>query len=77
MLVLTRKKHQAIMLGDHIRVVILDITEDAVKIGIDAPREITILRSELYRAVAEENHLATTIDKIADGELKKLFSNKP
>ncbi|KJS10866.1 MAG: carbon storage regulator CsrA [Peptococcaceae bacterium BRH_c8a] len=74
MLVLTRKKNQAIMLGEKIRVVILDVTEDAVKLGIEAPREITILRDELYSAVAEENLSATTTDKKAEGELKKLFS---
>jgi len=73
MLVLTRKKNQAIMLGDKVRVVILDVTEDAVKIGIEAPREITILRDELYRAVAEENLSATTTDKKVEDELKKLF----
>ena len=74
MLVLTRKKNQAIMLGDKIRVVILDVTDDAVKIGIEAPREITILRDELYRAVAVENQSATAIDKKVEDELKKLFA---
>jgi len=74
MLVLTRKKNQAVMLGDKIRLVILDISEDAVKIGIEAPREVTILRSELYRAVADENLSASAVDKKADEELKKLFS---
>jgi len=38
MLVLTRKVDQSIMIGDHIRVVVVDVRGDQVKLGIDAPR---------------------------------------
>jgi len=62
MLVLTRKRNQEIMLGDDIKITVLEISEDAVKIGIDAPRDITILRSELYRAVQDENKSAVFSD---------------
>jgi len=50
MLVLTRKKNQGIMLADNISITILEIGEDTIKIGIEAPRDISILRSELYQA---------------------------
>ena len=47
MLVLTRKTNQSISLGSNIRVTILDVEGDRVSVGIDAPKEVRIFRSEL------------------------------
>ena len=47
MLVLSRKEHQRIRLGDDITVTIVRLTGDQVRLGIDAPREIRVLRDEL------------------------------
>jgi carbon storage regulator len=69
MLVLTRKKNQGIMLGDSIKIMILEIKDDTIRIGIDAPREVTILRSELYQAVREENTTAV----VSDGKVVELL----
>ncbi|MEZ4520630.1 MAG: carbon storage regulator [Thermomicrobiales bacterium] len=55
MLVLARKTDQAILLGDGIRIVILGVSGDRVRIGIEAPREVPILRQELRDAVEEAN----------------------
>lgn len=63
MLVLTRKRDQGIMLGDEIKIIVLEIRDDAIKIGIEAPRDVTILRSELYLAVQKENTTAMASDK--------------
>ncbi|MCF8009853.1 MAG: carbon storage regulator CsrA [Clostridiales bacterium] len=70
MLVLSRKKNQEIMLGDDIKVTILETGEDFVKIGIDAPKDLTILRSELYKEVKQENLSAASGDKNAVDKLK-------
>jgi len=48
MLVLTRKKHQSIMVGDDIEISILDVVGDKVRIGIEAPREISVFRKEVF-----------------------------
>jgi carbon storage regulator len=48
MLVLTRKKHQSIMVGDSIEISILDVVGDKVRIGIEAPREISVFRKEVF-----------------------------
>jgi carbon storage regulator len=76
MLVLSRKKNQGIMLGDDIKISILEIKEDTVKIGIDAPKATIILRSELYNAVSDENVTAVNIDKAAVDLLKGLMPVK-
>ncbi len=47
MLVLTRKIDEAIIIGDNIKITVLDIRSDSVKLGIDAPKEVPILRDEL------------------------------
>lgn len=58
MLVLGRKTDESLILGDDIIITILGIEGDRVKVGIDAPRHITILRSEVrerqLRAAAEQ-----------------------
>ena len=55
MLVLNRKIGESIILGDNIEVVILDISDGKIKIGIEAPKEVNILRKEVYDAVKAEN----------------------
>ena len=56
-LVLTRKSNQTIMIGEEIEVSVLSIMGDKVRIGIEAPRAVPILRREVYveqqRAEAE------------------------
>lgn len=58
MLVLSRKTEQRIRIGDEIEVIVLAIEGDHVKIGIQAPRHITVLRYELVQDVTDENRRA-------------------
>lgn len=68
MLVLSRKAEEVIYIGNDIKIRILDIRGDIVSIGIEAPKSIEILRSELIRTVSDTNKEAIAIDK-------KIFSN--
>jgi carbon storage regulator len=47
MLVLTRKTNQSIMIGDDIEITVLSVSGDKVRIGIEAPRDISVFRQEV------------------------------
>lgn len=47
MLVITRKSEESIMIADNVEITILEISKDKVKVGINAPKEVKIYRSEL------------------------------
>ena len=54
MLVLSRQCDQAIVIGDSIRITIVDVRGDKVRLGIDAPRDIAVHREEVYDAIQRE-----------------------
>ena len=55
MLVLTRKKGQALMIGHDIELSVIDIQGDQVRIGITAPKNVPIHRKEIYEEIRKEN----------------------
>ena len=55
MLVLTRRRDESIMIGDDIRVTVVEVRGDQVKLGIDAPRSIPVHREEVYLEILEES----------------------
>ena len=55
MLVLTRKSGEGIRIGDNIRIVVVEVKENQVKIGIEAPLELTVHRDEIYKKIQQEN----------------------
>ena len=55
MLVLTRKTGEKIKIGENIYVSVLEISKSGVRIGIEAPKEVSILRHEVYERIQEEN----------------------
>lgn len=72
MLVLTRKKEQTIVIGENIEVTIIDIQGDQVRVGINAPRNVSIYRKEIFLEIQEENRKAAEVNDIT---LNKLLKN--
>lgn len=54
MLVLSRKKDEKIIIGDNIAIMIVDIQGDKVRLGIEAPRDVTVHREEVYEAIQKK-----------------------
>ena len=61
MLVLSRQRDETIMIGDDIEVTIVDIRGDKVRLGITAPKEISVHRKEVYDAIRRENREAAQV----------------
>ena len=62
MLILTRKINEAIRIGEDIRIVLVQIKGGQVRIGIECPPHVRVLREELYEAVRQENLRALSAD---------------
>ncbi|MBM4417049.1 MAG: carbon storage regulator CsrA [Chloroflexi bacterium] len=63
MLVLSRKIDQSIVIDGSIRITVLEVSGDRVKLGIVAPREVSVLRQELHDEIVAENlRAAQTVD---------------
>ena len=60
MLILTRRVGESIIIEDNIKITVIDINKQQIKLGIDAPRHITINREEVAKKVEDENKLAST-----------------
>ena len=55
MLVITRRKDESLLIGDDIEIKIVKVEDGSVRLAISAPRDITILRKEVFERVKEEN----------------------
>jgi len=56
MLVLSRGKGESILIGDDVVVTVIEIRGDKVRLGIDAPRDVTVHRQEIYEAAQREKN---------------------
>lgn len=74
MLILHRKKGESLLINENIKITIVDITGEKVKIAIEAPKEIPILRTELV-AAAEVNKEAVKSNTLSLNDIKSVFGN--
>lgn len=75
MLVFTRKKDESLIIGNDIEITILNIGTGSVKVGIRAPRNVSVHRNEVYEAIRREN-IAAAQSQIPKTEIfKKLLQS--
>ena len=67
MLVLSRQKDESIIIGDDIEITIVDVRGDKVRLGINAPREISVHRKEIYEAIQREKAQQKAAESAATG----------
>ena len=72
MLIITRKLEEKITIGNEITISVLGIKGNHVKLGIEAPKHISIYRTEAYKSIVEENLRAAAVP-----EDITLLSNEP
>jgi carbon storage regulator len=75
MLVITRKTDESLIIADNIEITVLEISKDRVKIGVSAPRDISIIRQELIKAQDANIESAQNISKGALDALMKAAKN--
>ena len=73
MLVFTRKKGESLIIGNEIEVTILSLSGGSVKVGIAAPRHISVHRKEVFEAIKRENVAASKSQIPSPDVLKKLL----
>ncbi|MFN0195952.1 MAG: carbon storage regulator CsrA [Planctomycetaceae bacterium] len=66
MLVLSRKKDEKIVIGDSITLMVIDIRHDKVRLGIEAPKNVTVHRQEVYEAIKKQ--IAEPTDEPAESD---------
>jgi carbon storage regulator len=76
LLILTRKIGEGIFLGDDIRISILEIRGKQIRIGIEAPSHIVVLREEIYQRIQEENLRAAGVRDVDLKEIAKIWQPK-
>jgi carbon storage regulator len=58
MLILSRRPGESLTIGDNITVTVVGISGNQIRLGINAPREVRVLRDEIYKAIRDENRAA-------------------
>ncbi|MCA8993492.1 MAG: carbon storage regulator CsrA [Planctomycetaceae bacterium] len=68
MLVLSRKKNESIVIDDRIRITVVEVRGDKVRLGVEAPRDVAIHREEVYQALRQPE---------ASGPVNRTSDSKP
>lgn len=76
MLILQRKKGQSLVIGDQITITVTEVGADSVKLAIDAPREVSILRNELVEAAIENREATASLNSHTVEEIKQFLVSK-
>lgn len=76
MLILTRKSGEAIRIGDNIVLKIIEIRGNQVRLGIEAPRNLSVHREEIYTLIQEQNRAAASSSPVDPDVLLNLWKSQ-
>ena len=76
MLILTRKIGESIIIGDDIRIKVVETGKNSIRIGIDAPKEVSVLRQEVYESIQQANILSAKGEKTDIAQAARLIERK-
>ncbi len=76
MLILTRKQGESVAIGDDIQVTVVEIQGKQVRLGVRAPREISVHRQEIYEKIQQENIRASQVNDFDISEIKQALSGE-
>ncbi|MBS0350189.1 MAG: carbon storage regulator CsrA [Proteobacteria bacterium] len=72
MLILTRRISESVIIGDEVKVTVLGVKGNQVRLGIDAPKTVSVHREEIYQRIQQEKHGgATTSESSGDEPVEK------
>ena len=63
MLIFTRKLEESIVINNNIKITVIEISENRVKIGIEAPRDVPVHRTEIYNKINATSNSVSGLDK--------------
>lgn len=76
MLILTRKSGEGIRIGDSVTIRIIEIRGNQVRLGVEAPKNISVHREEIYDLILEQNTMAAQSSPVDPEELTNLWKNQ-
>jgi len=78
LLILTRRIGGGLIIGDDIRVVVLEVRGKQIRLGVEAPLEIVVFRDEIFQRLNQENHLASRFElrDMCAELMKPIFSDE-
>lgn len=77
MLVLARKIGEKIIVNDNIEIIVLDANQNTVRIGVNAPKSVSVYREELYREIKSANINSNKVSADTLNQLQGLMNASP
>lgn len=76
MLILTRKSGEGIRIGDSVTIRVIEIRGNQVRLGVEAPKNISVHREEIYELILEQNTLSAQSSPVDPEELTNIWKNQ-
>ncbi len=76
MLILTRKLGEGLFIGDDIRITVVEVRGRQIRLGIEAPSHVVVLREEIYQRVRDQNLQAAALENVNLAEIVKYWGKE-